>query len=460
MYVFFGAGKIGRRMLEFCRWCGTEPAYFVDNNPVLVDKEIEGIPVISLQSALHINKAIYMVTCLNAEQIIIQLQECGIDDARILRANSEDMVWDYISKQESISLPYKKELIGNKNKILFDLSNGLVLGGVETWSIQTAEMLKSMGYEVCLFVNAARPKVMETNIETLFIDVEGGIIDCINQVIASEARYIVCNFVGFNFRAACTLKKIFGERLKVIAIIHNDEDIYYENYVQMQECIDKCLVISTRIKEKFLKKGFPENKCEYLPWEIETPKILTKTYIDENQPIHIGYAGRLTVIQKRVDLLLDVGERLHRCKVSYRLEIAGNGDYEIELDKRIKQMQCEDEIIYVGMLSRDKISTFWSEQDIMITCSEYEGHSISQCEAMAQGVVPIITDTSGARDDVTDGENGFVVPIGAIEQIVEKICYLHENRELLAIMGQRAHKTIKEKNNRMELEKLWKQLLT
>ena len=42
MNVFFGAGKIGKEILEFWRACGLEPSYFVDNNLDLLGKSIGG----------------------------------------------------------------------------------------------------------------------------------------------------------------------------------------------------------------------------------------------------------------------------------------------------------------------------------------------------------------------------------------------------------------------------------
>lgn len=95
----------------------------------------------------------------------------------------------------------------------------------------------------------------------------------------------------------------------------------------------------------------------------------------------------------------------------------------------------------------------------MISCSEWEGHSISQAEAMAEGAVPVITDVSGARDDVTDGYNGFVVEIGDIETMAEKIVYLYHNPAILKQMGMRAHDTIYRRQNNMDQGAFWEGLI-
>ena len=46
-------------------------------------------------------------------------------------------------------------------EVIFDLSMGLVLGGVETWSIQTSKQLKEIGYSTALLVNSIKPSAQK-----------------------------------------------------------------------------------------------------------------------------------------------------------------------------------------------------------------------------------------------------------------------------------------------------------
>lgn len=95
----------------------------------------------------------------------------------------------------------------------------------------------------------------------------------------------------------------------------------------------------------------------------------------------------------------------------------------------------------------------------MINCSELEGHSLSQSEAMAEGAVPVITDVSGARDDVTDGYNGYIVDIGDIDAMADRICELYHNRDKLKQMGIRAHSTIYERQKNIDQAEFWDDLI-
>ena len=95
----------------------------------------------------------------------------------------------------------------------------------------------------------------------------------------------------------------------------------------------------------------------------------------------------------------------------------------------------------------------------MVSCSEWEGHSISQSEAMAEGAVPVITDVSGARDDVTDGYNGYVVDVGDIDALADRIQKLYLDRTKLKQMSIRAHDTICKRQKDMDQTVFWDDLI-
>ena len=78
---------------------------------------------------------------------------------------------------------------------------------------------------------------------------------------------------------------------------------------------------------------------------------------------------------------------------------------------------------------------------------------------MAQGAVPVITDVSGARDDVVDGFNGYVVDVGDMDTLADRIQELYVNRDKLIKMGTCAHNTIYERQKDNDQAEFWDQLI-
>lgn len=150
------------------------------------------------------------------------------------------------------------------------------------------------------------------------------------------------------------------------------------------------------------------------------------TYMDK---IQIGYAGRLEIMQKRADLLIELVKQLELKKVPYIFHIAGTGIYFNEIKQYIKENKLEEKIILYGQLPREKISEFWNNKDIFIAVSDKEGCCLSMMEAMASGAVPVVTGFSVSYEYVSVPKNGYVVPFGDMETMAECIgeLYNHPN---------------------------------
>jgi glycosyltransferase involved in cell wall biosynthesis len=73
--------------------------------------------------------------------------------------------------------------------------------------------------------------------------------------------------------------------------------------------------------------------------------------------------------------------------------------------------------------------------DVLVFPSLFEGFGLVILEAMAQGVPVITTPHTAGPDIITDGVDGFIVPIRDTEAIAARLFDLHGDRDLLAAMG-------------------------
>ena len=462
--VFWGAGKIGQEMCRLWKFYGISPDYIFDNNRELVGTYCYGLMISEKEKIRELKNPRIFITCRHTEEIGRQLQrEYGYTD--IIECDDITKMISYLLHNKMIKLESLFCMGDKKYDVLMDLENGIVLGGVESWVFESSALLNKMGY-TCRHISTdfQEDTIVDNGINSIEIPyVESGCAVglnlCSKEIIKHLPCNIVCNFAGLTILSACVAKAIAGDKLNVIAVVHNDEEGYYSVYAEMESYIDKCLVISSLIKKKLIARGFPEKKCFNLPWKITIGKHHIRSYSEKENPIRLGYAGRIVKEKKRIDYILLIAKYLKEKGISYILEIAGEGDYKLILEDEIRNQRLQNFVHYVGVVKRQEIGIFWQHQDMMLSCSEWEGNSITQCEAMAAGAVPIVTDVSGARDDVDDGENGFIVDVGATDQIVEKVCFLYEHRELLSIMGKKAYETMKQKSDGVNLEEFWKSIL-
>lgn len=470
MKVFFwGAGKIGKYWLKQWRDFGLEPKGILDNNRDLWETMLDGIMIYNPIILKNTCVDYVFITCNKEKEIIQQLLDIGIVEDRIVTGGHSILNRLLYYAAENMIKVNNVKILHNrytKRKIIIDLYNGMVLGGVESWSYFLAKKLRKQSYEGrYLTTDASEPFVVDATYPICMLrynELKSNrekINMCVEKLIEYLPCTIICNFPQHIFWAACIVKHLYPEWIRIVAIQHSDDPLYYNVYTLWQKYIDRCMVISSRIEEKLLSDGMDQKKIGHLEWQVPCRETIDRIWRKRGACLKIGYAGRVTIKPKRLDSFFVLAEMLKRKRIDFQITIAGAGDYSETLQKKIREEQLQEYMTFIGHIDRENIQDFWQKQDIMISCSEIEGHSISQEEAMAEGAVPVITDVSGARDDVTDGYNGFVIAIGDIEAMAEKISYLYYNPKELETMGIRAHDTIYNRQRDMDQTVFWEELL-
>lgn len=466
---FFGSGKIGKFWMSCAMSFGIMPKGFIDNNKDICGNLCNNIMIYSPDDLDSLDFEKIFITCAKEQEIYQQLIVLGISENKIVIGYHN--ILNHLLYYTAINIKVV-EVVGDFNdrpihkKVLLDLQNGLVLGGVESWVYDLAKWLNEKDYKGLYFTTDIGDAVTSDVIYPVcmleyqnILKEKDKIEICVQKIMENLPCTIICNFPQYTFWSACIVKQLYPDCIKIIAVQHSDDPVYYEAYSLWQEFVDQYMVISSRMKQKILLCGITEEKITYLKWQIFCKENLYRIWSEEKKDLQIGYAGRVTTVSKRVDLLVDLASRLQKRNIGFQINIAGIGDYGETLQQRIQDNNLQKYISLKGYINRKDIPDFWNKQDIMINCSELEGHSLSQSEAMAEGAVPVITDVSGARDDVTDGYNGYIVDIGDIDAMADRICELYHNRDKLKQMGIRAHSTIYERQKNIDQAEFWDDLI-
>jgi glycosyltransferase involved in cell wall biosynthesis len=246
--------------------------------------------------------------------------------------------------------------------------------------------------------------------------------------------------------AACTIKKKNPDKVKIISVIHMGMPDVYQKYAIYKDYVDLYIGVSQDIMQGMLELGIPKEKVLSMTCPFACEKDIDRFYTEnKNLPLCIGYAGRLdsmTPAQKRIDLLLKLIQELVDREINFKLEIAGDGPARAPMEELVQNAVWKNKVTFLGNIKRENIADFWKRQDVCVNVADFEGRSISVIEAMGNGAVPVVTLTSGIREDVEDGVNGYSVPLQDYKKMAERIGYLEENRDKLHIMGQKAHNVV------------------
>jgi glycosyltransferase involved in cell wall biosynthesis len=163
------------------------------------------------------------------------------------------------------------------------------------------------------------------------------------------------------------------------------------------------------------------------------------------------FAGRFER-QKNIDALFSIWSRVYIQKPDWALHIYGNG----EEKNRYTSLDGQQNIHIHPATTQ--IFEKYSESSFLVLTSLYESFGLVLIEAMSCGLPVIAFDCpNGPREIITDGKDGFLIPMGNNALFAERIIYLMEHPEERLRMGRNALK----KSERYSMEQIaeqWKQL--
>lgn len=156
--------------------------------------------------------------------------------------------------------------------------------------------------------------------------------------------------------------------------------------------------------------------------------------------------------QKAYDRLLGVWKLVSTNHPDWRLDIFGEGPLEQELRKNIKDNGLGNVSIHPFT---NNISNEYANSSICVLTSRFEGFSLIILEAMRHGLPCISFDCPyGPKDLIDQGNSGFVIEDGNIEQFADKLNYLIEHFEVRKQFGNAAIKRA-QNYNVDEIMKQW-----
>lgn len=472
-YVLYGAGARGKRLCKILRGLEIDALTLVDSDSNKWGTTVEGYPVEPPEAIERLRNAVLCVA-------VADEKTAGSIRDRLWRQfpNLLDSEVDYY---ELLVRAFQKHPViqrlnppiagGNqKNQILFDsIYSGFGLGGVEAWTADICTALRKDGAENVYILapagNYEIPAALEGCIRYIDTDRKEyfSVRSVLNAVLAiAEALpcKVVVNNVNALMLAARLVKERWPDQIEIISVAHNEKEEFLISQLAFKDCVDGFVGVSLEIQEYFIAQKVGKERVFRMQIPFSCEEHLNRVYTeDADRPLRLGYAGRIVTTAKRMDLLLRLAETLKRRGVPYRLELAGTGEYEEEVKNFLKEHQLEEQVCILGQIPREEIPAFWQRQDICVNLADYEGRSISIIEAMGNGAVPIVTATSGVREDIEDGVNGYIVPLRDYRAVAGHIEYLASHRSLLPQMGGLAHKGIYPKSLMEPHVRFWKERL-
>jgi glycosyltransferase involved in cell wall biosynthesis len=154
--------------------------------------------------------------------------------------------------------------------------------------------------------------------------------------------------------------------------------------------------------------------------------------VDSGDGLALAFVGRLDVISKGQDVLLQVLGLPHWRERKIRLSLFGDGPHERCLRRIAEQLQLTN-VDFRGQ--SDDVEGIWAKHHALVLPSRFEGMPLVVVEAMLCGRPCIVTDVGGNRELIRDGINGFMAKAPTVELLDEAMNRAWESRGRLKEMG-------------------------
>ncbi len=272
-----------------------------------------------------------------------------------------------------------------------------------------------------------------------------------------------------------SLKKLY--KSKLLVHLHGD---YKGLLLRLAKILvlsksDAIRVMSKGQKEGLLAIGIKEEKINVISTPVNLKRFShqywdevkkyreetgVKYYIDEDIPIvlHVGrddevkdyktlFSSFVSVYEKMPNVCFyQIGADLSREKIFKRYGL---------------NMPDDMKIVFEPTKISDFLINAYLDSTVVVLSSKSESFGKVLIEANACGKPVVSTATTGAKEIIEDGINGFLVPIGDYTTLAEKVIYLLQNQEMAKKMGEQGKKMALEKfsDNTEKIINLWQKLI-
>jgi glycosyltransferase involved in cell wall biosynthesis len=146
----------------------------------------------------------------------------------------------------------------------------------------------------------------------------------------------------------------------------------------------------------------------------------------------VGWVGRMTAVKRTDDVLRAFRGLLDRDVDAY-LCLVGDGPDRPGLERLAHELGVGRRCLFVGY--QEEVGRFYKAMDVLLLPSANEGTPVSVIEALAAGRPAVATRVGGTPDVVRDGADGFLVELGDVASLADRLAELGADPDLRASMG-------------------------
>lgn len=366
-----------------------------------------------------------------------------------------------------------------KHKIVHIITRVQKSGGAENNTLMTIRGLVEKGYEVVLMVGNDSDFDYAEKEAGCRVVKEPYLIRNINPFKDLMALLRIYKFIkSENFIIAHThlakagiLGRFAAYFAKTPIIIHSLHGITFHNglnlfsknmYLFLEKLAGRFtnvfISVGDDLKNRYIESGIGNPKNYFVIYsginldkfysidnlsKEEVKNLKNNFGLNENDVV-VGMIASLEY-RKGHRYALEAARRLIKDNPNLKFIFSGEGCLRKDLMSLAEEYGIYENVIFTGYIK--EIEKIFSICDVVILTSLWEGLSQVLVQAATAGKPIVSFDVEGVMEIVSDGINGFIIPIKNIDALVDKVGYLISDLERAITMG---------RNGRMLIDGRWR----
>jgi glycosyltransferase involved in cell wall biosynthesis len=178
---------------------------------------------------------------------------------------------------------------------------------------------------------------------------------------------------------------------------------------------DHVLTVSEMARETYVAAGVPPGKVHAVPLGADT-ELFSPEGDEATEPGFTFLFSGAAIRRKGFDLLLAAFEKVRAEVPDARLRIAG------------PPADVPEWVEVLGPLSQRELAAEFRRADALALPSRNDSYAMVVPEALASGLPVLVSEMVGAKDLVTEGETGWIVPVEDAAALADRMLWCARHR--------------------------------
>lgn len=315
----------------------------------------------------------------------------------------------------------------NARRLMLALTS-ITSGGLGSYALNLCASFKSLGWEVHLMVTNERGNLYDEACRSFtvhdlseqalsFGKVKRSAI-VVNRVLPDILLLNHCSLLHYAL-------PLLDASIRPIAVVHSDDDRFYVTATMFARCVFRWVAPTRKLVRRLSDHvgRSQQNRIRLVPHGIDVRRYLRPDSPGRDRPV-MTFAGFVDT-NKGVDLLPEIMRVVAAAVPRVMLQIVGDGPLRAQLERDFQLRGLLDQCSFVGQRQMDEVAEMLKQSDVLVHPTRIEGFGLTIIEAMAAGVVPVVTRLQGITDDIVeDGVSGFLIEPNDVDGFAGRLCEL------------------------------------